>query len=413
MERALDKATIPIAWEPFVDVRPTPPEVELSLLERAFRATPGTPQFAMAYGGALIDRLAFDKATEVLSAAVAAAPTAAPPRSMLAQSQVMQRDFAAALATLPIDTKDEPAAIRAGIGYVRGSAHAGLGDAGAAEAELRGVLALQPGHSPAFRKLSSLLTAAGRDDDLISLCDALCAHGVRHSRLLSVRARTLAALGRLSEAVALLDMRRVQTVQIDVPPGFASLAAFNAVLTDDLLHHPYAARPDMDGVYAGGRVHHLLHGPRPELIRTLADRVRPQIEAYLAQVSPHGDDDLWAHAAPRKARLDCWAIVQRDDERIDWHIHPKSWLTTVYYVATPPTVSAAGDGAGCLEFGPPPQAAAALDGLASVERVVPRPGLLALAPGHFYHRTIATESTAPRISVVFDIVAEGGANDGA
>ncbi|HEY1753413.1 MAG TPA: putative 2OG-Fe(II) oxygenase [Caulobacteraceae bacterium] len=410
-ERASPTTRAPIAWAPFADGAAAP-DVELSLLERAFRARPANPQLATAYGRALVDRMAFDAAMAPLAAAAAAAPDAPLPRARLAECQVRRDDFTGALASLAFDDAAAPAAVRAQVGYLRGSAHASLGETAAAEAALRSALAIRPAHSPTFRKLASLLADAGRDVDLIALCDGLAAQDVRHSRLLSVRAQSLAALGRAAEAAELLDMSRVDIGLVDVPAGFASLTELNAALAEELLDHPYAVKRDGDRVYAGGRVHHLLHGPRPQLIRALAEVVRPRMETYVAGLTPRGDGDLWARARPAKARLDVWGVVQHDADRVGWHIHPNAWLSGVYYVAAPPTVSAEGEGPGCLEFGPPPEAAAALAGFVSVRRIAPEPGLLVLAPGHFHHRTIATGAAAPRISIAFDLAPIRGDDEG-
>jgi tetratricopeptide (TPR) repeat protein len=293
----------------------------------------------------------------------------------------------------------------AGLRYQRAFALLAVGQAAAAEAELRAVLAATPRHALACRLLMKLLREAGRRQEMLAACEALAAQGVRHSQLLLDWGRALAANGQLRQARALMfDPARIGRLELPAPPTFAETSDFRAALADALAgHHLAMSSFGMRDANCGSRrVEHLLGGGCAELARAFTATLQAAIDRFMGDLQPVYDPDPWLAARPRRARLSAWGLIQRSGEFEDWHSHPNGWLSGVCYLRLPRQFAAEGDGAGCIEFGPP----SGLAGLSpcAPQRIAPREGLLLLAPSHYMHRTIPFAGAGERISFAFDVV---------
>ena len=102
-----------------------------------------------------------------------------------------------------------------------------------------------------------------------------------------------------------------------------------------------------------------------------------------------------------------WATVLRSGGYQDPHNHPGRVLSGVYYVQLPGELDdTRGRDQGAIEFGTPPER---LGMTAEVERRLIRPGegQLLLFPSHFWHRTIPAFGDRDRISIAFDVLADG------
>ena len=82
------------------------------------------------------------------------------------------------------------------------------------------------------------------------------------------------------------------------------------------------------------------------------------------------------------------------------HIHPRGWISSVYYVAVPDAVE---DGQqGWLKFGEPSFATPMND---TIRRMVkPAPGRLVLFPSYMWHGTVPFRSDTARTTIAFDAV---------
>ncbi|MEI9993799.1 MAG: putative 2OG-Fe(II) oxygenase [Rhizomicrobium sp.] len=289
------------------------------------------------------------------------------------------------------------------VDYQRGLALLALGDRQDAETALRAALARDPGHRRACLNLCRLLRDAGRMDALLAVCESLVAQGVTHAQLMLDWGRALAIAGEDAKAKRLLfDPARVTRQSLAMPDGF------NEALATELLANPYAICdfPEEEANRGSSRVHHLLNGARPDLVRTLSAAIRSAVEARIAATAPStgNDFDPWAAARPQGAHLHAWGLIQRGGDHEAWHTHRGGWLSGVYYVRVPQAVARDTDGRGALEFGPPPYLARTQPGLIETRRYVPREGMLLLAPSHYHHRTIASGLDEYRISFAFDVV---------
>jgi hypothetical protein len=87
------------------------------------------------------------------------------------------------------------------------------------------------------------------------------------------------------------------------------------------------------------------------------------------------------------------------------HIHPEGWISSALYIALPDEVRDATDRSGHIQFGVPPIEL----GLALPPRriVKPQVGELVLFPSYMWHGTVPFTSAQPRITVAFDLVAQG------
>lgn len=206
-------------------------------------------------------------------------------------------------------------------------------------------------------------------------------------------------------APASVRLERVARIDLPVPAGFADVAAFNDALADENLANPHKLSdfPEDEEANRGSRrIDNLFTGRRPALIEALIERLQDAVDSYPA--ARRGGFDPWPSARPAPARIRAWGLLQREGDYEALHLHPSGWLSGVYYVRIPPAVSSAGDGRGCIEFGPPAGLADVVPDAAPTRHYVPREGMLLLAPSHYPHRTIPSGLDEDRISVAFDVI---------
>ncbi len=290
----------------------------------------------------------------------------------------------------------------------RGQAFYALGRTDDAEQAFRSALQCDLAHRRACMRLCKILRASGRHDELLAQCEALAGQGVTHAQLLLDWGRAFALTGQWDKAHALLfDADKVERDILPVPLGFADMESFNEALAEELLTNPYHLTqfPEAEEANRGSaRVHHLLCGKRPELIRALLAVIQAAVDARIARMDVQiGANawDIWSAARPAVAHLRPWGLIQRNEAYEDWHTHRGGWLSGVYYIRVPKDLS---EGRGSLEFGPPPSIADR--GVIASRRYAPIPGALLTAPSHYHHRTIPTGRDEYRISFAFDVVSD-------
>ena len=270
-------------------------------------------------------------------------------------------------------------------------------------------LKVDPGHRHACWKLCRLLRDGGRTAESLVICQDLNARGVCHAQLLYDWGLALALTGDEARSRSILfDPRRVVELPLPVPAGFSDIASFNTALAEEILSNPYRLSDFPTGEEANrgsSRVHHLLAGRRPALVRLLLDSLQRLVTSLPA--APAQGFDPWAEARPDWAHLKAWGLIQRGADHEAWHTHRGGWLSGVYYVHIPDTVSAKGAGRGCIEFGAPPALARAKPGYIRTWRHAPKAGSLLLAPSHYPHRTIPGGTNEHRLSIAFDVVPGG------
>jgi Tfp pilus assembly protein PilF len=385
-----------IEWRAAPAESVAPPRQALALLERAVAADPADPRLRLKLADLHLDRFDFAAAARILDTAHRHAPSDRGVALRQARCLNALGRFAEAIEVIAAGPRPR---------HERAMSLLGLGRAGEAEAELRALLAEEPTHRRACWQLARLLRKAGRYAELLELCEALAARGVRHAQLLSDWGVALALNSRADEARALLfDPSRVTEMILPVPEGFDDLGAFNDALAEELLANPHAVSdfPPEEANRGSSRVHALFAGRRPELVRALMESLQTLVEAWVP--SPAAGRDPWMEARPRAAHLRAWGLIQRGGEYEEWHIHRGGWASGVYYVRIPREVAEAKDGRGAIEYGPPPSLAEALPELAPPQRYRPREGHLLLAPSHYAHRTIPPLTDEPRVSFAFDVV---------
>ena len=371
-----------------------------ALLERAIEVHPHNPALHLRLANLELDRYDFAAAARALETALRLDPEAPGARSFLARCYNELGRHGDALDVLG-PPRDSPA------DYERGAALQALGLTEAAESEFRAVLIADPGHREACRKLCRMVREDGRTEEMLAICETLAGHGVRHAQLLYDWGIALALNGREEEARAiLLDPKRIVTRTLPVPEGFADLDSFNVALAEEVLGNRYrlSQLPANDANRGSSRVHSLSAGKRPEIIQLLLNAVRKFAAAYPAAAD--GAFDPWAEARPLAAHLRSWGLIQRGADYEEWHLHRGGWLSGVYYARLPASVSARGEGRGCIEFGPPGAIMRAMPDFIPVVRFEPGEGMMLLAPSHYRHRTIPTRADEYRVSVAFDVVAD-------
>jgi len=390
------------------------PSATIPLLERAIASAPKRAELHAKLGNVFLDLFDFTRAARAFESALLCDPSLLANRIRLARACNVLGRYAEVLELLDRRTEVDDPVADAGIRHQRATALLGLDRAVEAEAEFRAALACNPHDRHACLGLSKLLRNSGRFAELLSLCDDLAAQGVHHAQLLLDRGRALALHGKMDDAARLLfDRRQVECTRLAPPAGFPDGTTFNAAVALEILGNPFRLSdfPQNEEANRGSaRVHHLMCGARPDLVRALLDAIQNAVSSHALALAQTADreSDPWLKAMPRCAHLRPWGLIQRQGDFEEWHTHRGGWLSGVYYVAIPSAVSADGEGRGCIEFGPPPAIAKLSAARIERWRYAPKEGMLLMAPSHYHHHTIATRSREHRISFAFDVVSDDG-----
>jgi hypothetical protein len=256
---------------------------------------------------------------------------------------------------------------------------------------------------------SSALFVPGPETDARALRDrsrSLIAHGSIFSPVIAALAVAHAMLGEVDAARRLVDYERFcQRVTITPPPGFSGLdfnAALGAEVKSDLTF--YADRDTAQHLATRGawRNNSILSGHVPACA-ALAGIVREAVERYIAGL-PDDADHPFIVSRPASFVIEGWAIVSRGESYLQPHLHPRAWLSAVYYVTQPAVSLTPGSQRGWLRLGLPDEYGLDPDCGWGDCLFEPTRGTLLLMPGYFLHGTSPMGADEERISIAFDIV---------
>lgn len=284
----------------------------------------------------------------------------------------------------------------------------GLGRLDEAIAAYRRSLAL-PGHrTDLYSNLANALMERGDPRAALEVCEHYLALVPGSVEAVALKALALLELGDEEGARFLLDFDRfVQIVDFEAPPpGYPSLAAFNAALAAHVEAHPTLKVPPKDHPTYHNDVleitDELLVEPKGPMAE-LEIMMRKAVARYFETVPRHPPHPF-PENLPKKWVFSCWATRLVGQGNLDSHIHFSGYLGGVYYPLLPAVVAEPDRGeAGWFELGRPPER---LNCKAEplLRRIQPKEGRMLLFPGYFFHNTIPFTSTQRRISIAFDVV---------
>ena len=226
--------------------------------------------------------------------------------------------------------------------------------------------------------------------------------------LLAQYATALAMLGRRTALASMIDYAHLlRRIDLDVPNGFGSVASFHAALRkeQEALGAVPSGRDATDVVFGALRLPGGLHaavarfGADAPASAALLQAFDAQLLAYEAWLAESGES-LHLRSKPSGSWLRTETVITPRQGYVAPHTHACTWVSAVYYVEVPAGLVGK---EGCLEFAPPVHKVALQDGLWPVFTLKPRPGLLALFPGYFYHHVYPTQAAGDRVVVTFDL----------
>jgi tetratricopeptide (TPR) repeat protein len=266
-----------------------------------------------------------------------------------------------------------------------------------------------PGHRiDVLSNLANALMERGDHRGAVETCERFLALEPRNLEATALKALALHELGDEEGARFLLDFDRfVQIVDFtDPPPGYPSLAAFNAALVAHVEAHPTLHVPPKD--------HPTYHNDALEITGELLVEPKGPMAAFETMMKnavahyldtvPRQPPHPFLEHFPKKWALTSWATRLNGQGNLDPHIHFSGYLGGVYYPLLPAIVARRDQGgAGWFELGRP-QERFACQAAPLVRRIQPKEGRLLLFPGYFFHNTIPFAASERRISIAFDVM---------
>jgi uncharacterized protein (TIGR02466 family) len=375
------------------------------ILRRAQAIDDQDPQIGYALAHALLESSEFDAAIEAADAALALRAEDSATLVVKGVALYQQQNYSEAEQVLTqsvsLDPRDINALMHLGRARLARDDHAGAVQA------FEDAAALEPQLATVHSQLANAHSAGAAPEKAIAVCDTFLERNPVSAALILVKSLALRDAGRPAEADTLLGQGDlILTRQIEPPPHYDDLDAFNRALERMVRNHPSLARTHTNratrhGIQTGS----LMIDPPPEMV-SFERIIDTQIRAAVRQLreAGHGDHP-WVRHAPRRWFINAWAVILSDQGYQLSHIHPEAWMSGVYYVAIADDGMGPGHGEdGWIEFG-------SLSGqlFAKVapptRRIEPKPGLMVTFPSYSFHRTIPFRGRADRISISFDVFA--------
>lgn len=277
-----------------------------------------------------------------------------------------------------------------------------LGDVEASLAAHRRAIDIAPGQADLHANHAASLLMARRPELALAeaeLARALAPHDQYALALVGLAWR---ALGDAREAWLNDYPRFVQVCDLEPPPGWADMAAFNTALADELraLHADREAPIDQTlrrGTQTLGDIFDQGH----PLVNALKGQIALAIDAYVAGLPDDPTHPFLNRRASAWKFADSWSSRLRNSGFHTAHVHPHGWISSAYYVVVPPSCADTQQHQGWLRFGQPDMEM----GLGDLARrsEAPRAGRLVLFPSMFWHGTTPFAEGSERLSVAFDV----------
>jgi len=369
------------------------------LYEEVLARAPEQPDALHLLGVLCIQRERFQRAVDLIAAAVRASPDNPDFHSNLGVGlRALGREADAAQAfqrALALNPAHPNAS------YNLAVALRNLGQLRDAVDSMRDAVAREPGSAERHLDLAGLLMESGRFTEALAACDACLALAPRSRLAIGYKAVALAECQQPDASARLLAMDRVIRVRrLPLPPGWHSEAALCAALARYVCEHPTLHEPATRATTHGRQTGELLTGGGEHAL-ALEYLINTAVTEYLdTLVRDPTHPYLAGH--PQRWSLTAWGVVLNDQGHQVPHAHPSGWASGVFYLSLPRTIgSGEGDAAGWIEFGCVPEEFP-VTVVPSVRRLAPEEGLMVLFPSYLQHRTIPFRSGEPRISIAFD-----------
>ncbi len=285
----------------------------------------------------------------------------------------------------------------------RGKCEIRRGETDMALKTLEQAIEADPHNRDACKRIAAIKLASQEPEAVLALTEDLLSKGAHHARLFGAQALAHARVGDIAAAKVADGFDAFHLAeQLAPPPGWDSIDAFNAALAVELLAHPgiryerYGSASELTW-----RIENPARHDTP-LFKALLDQIVATFDSRLERIK--GSDHPWAAAAPQTAFVRNWCVITESEGFESWHVHQFGWLSGVYYVRIPESISKGETKDGCLAFGLPDDLAGAQGAEAFGEHIVrPQEGLLMTFPSQCYHRTYPHRTREKRICVAFDV----------
>ncbi len=276
-----------------------------------------------------------------------------------------------------------------------------VGELGEAADLFRRAYLLQP-HSCTIAKENDGLGFHDAEK-LRDYANALIEHGVAYSLVIAALAISEAHLGNRGAVQRLVDYDRLaRDYVVDAPDGYDQ-TSFNGALADEIKSDLrfYDAVP-AKAIRRAWRQDGLIESQRPAT-RVWAQTVRREVDRYIAGL-PQVSDHPFLASRPTEYVLGAWAVVSDGESHHLSHVHPRAWLSGVFYVVRPAASREPNSRRGWLEVGPPERYGVATAHGWEARAIAPEPGRLVLMPGYFFHGTHPMGVNEERICIAFDVM---------
>ena len=376
-------------------------EAALDCLRQATAQAPGYLGAQFNLGNACLAAGQFREAEGAFRAALALKPDFARAHNNLGvalQKQKRQEEAEAAFRTCLHHDPKEADALRNLANILNGR-----DELAAAKMHYQAAIALKPEDAEAQLGLAEAMIKEGSGAAALEGLDRVLALRPGDTKTLSLKCAALAVAGAPGEESKLADHERLlRRWRIEDLGSFDSLAALNKDLADHVANHP-SLREDVTTKH-GLDTDEILTAQVPA-VQTLRRFIEGSVQRFMGDIGVAADHPFLP-ARPTRYRFKCWGVrMWRQGYQVP-HIHHNAWLSGVYYVRLPQSVSEESGGQeGWIEFGrgedklyrhADPQ----------INRIKPEEGLMLTFPSYFWHRTLPFSGDEDRISIAFDVIPE-------
>jgi tetratricopeptide (TPR) repeat protein len=374
-----------------------PPAVAISMLHEAIRRQPNNPALRTRLGDMFEKSRLFSDGVAAYEVAAQQAPADFRAWPKLAKCYV---ELDSPEAALDACCRGEAQGPSAELHFQKGRALLKLGRDAEARAAFFSAVKSSGTNVAALRALLAPMARQPDGVELLDFCDAL-PQSYKHTALVRAhRAIALSRTGRTEEALQIVDLERYVARVPFVPPSqFGAIDQFNRQLTDDILADRSLGEPMSDGFDFNAAP--LFR--RSQTFLALREFIKSAIENFLDEAHSRGLNAVMP-PPPAEGSLYQSSSVVRGPGHNGEHVHGTGYISVVYHVLVPESVSSADDNRGALALGLCANYTGGYTPCWGTRYIKPVAGSLVIFPSHIFHDVVPSLTQMPRIAVAADLL---------